>query len=348
MRRSLLILSVLLVAVLVWFGWPREKLANPVAQVSKWFDNSEGGGLMPTHPLSIASMRDRDYSGSEIVIEEELAPGSNYQRYLVSYQSDGLKIYALLTVPDGNPPPGGWPAIIFNHGYIPPDEYKTTEKYLAYTDGFSRNGYVLFRPDFRGHGNSDGEPSGAYGSPDYVTDALNAVSSVKKLDQVNPDKIGMWGHSMGGHVMLRSMVVSSDIKAGVIWAGVVASYPDLINNWRRRNSSPPPGVPPARRRWREELVSLYGTPETNPSFWSSISANSFLGDVSGPIALHHGTADASVPVEFSRQLKQQLDDAGKPSELFTYEGDDHNLSKNFSVVMKRSVEFFDQYLKGGE
>ena len=29
---------------------------------------------------------------------------------------------------------------------------------------------------------------------------------------VDSNKIGMWGHSMGGHITLESMVVSKDIK----------------------------------------------------------------------------------------------------------------------------------------
>ena len=47
--------------------------------------------------------------------------------------------------------------IVFNHGYIPPAEYRTTERYVAYVDGFARNGYIVFRPDYRGHDQSEGE-----------------------------------------------------------------------------------------------------------------------------------------------------------------------------------------------
>jgi dipeptidyl aminopeptidase/acylaminoacyl peptidase len=351
MRTSLIVVILLVAGAVGYLVWNRNlPVRSPlggqaVTTIENWLND---GGLIASHPLSIEALRGRDYPGSEITIEEKLSPGSNYQRYLASYQSDGLKIYALLTVPNRTPPEGGWPAIIFNHGYIDPSQYRTTEKYVAYTDGFSRNGYVLFRPDYRGHGNSEGEPSGAYGSSDYVTDVLNAVSAVKQYSGVDPDKIGMWGHSMGGHITLRSMVTTKEIKAGVIWAGVVASYPDLLNNWRRRGSTPPPGIPTGRRRWREELTEAFGTPEVNPKFWASISANSFLADISGPIQLHHGTADSSVPVDFSRTLKQQLDQAGKTAELYVYEGDDHNLANNFSLAMTRSVEFFDRYLKGGE
>lgn len=315
----------------------------------------EGGLNEELHPLSIERLREGGYPGSKITIEQTLDPGSNYQRYITSYKSDGLKIYALLTIPNGDMPSGGFPSIIFNHGYIPPAQYRTTERYLAYTDGFARNGYLVFKPDFRGHGNSEGEPSGAYGSSAYSIDVLNAVSSVKKLTDpsskettkllVNPEKIGMWGHSMGGHITLRNMVISKDVKAGVIWAGVVGSYSDLLENWRRSSSTPPPGIPTGRRRWRDELIAEYGSPQDNPEFWNSISANSYLTDLSGPIQLHHGTADSSVPVLFSQTLENQIKNVGKEVELFVYQGDDHNLSVNFSLAMNRSVQFFDDILK---
>src|SRR5215212_287585 len=106
------------------------------------------------NPLQIDAMRARDYPGSDIVIESTLDPGVNYNRYYVSYLSDGLKIYALMTVPNGEKPATGWPVIIFNHGYIPPDVYRTTERYVAYVDLIARSGYIVFRSDYRGHDQS--------------------------------------------------------------------------------------------------------------------------------------------------------------------------------------------------
>ena len=294
--------------------------------------------------LSIEALRKGSYPGSNITIEETLSPGVNYGRYLVSYKSEGYKIYSLLTVPQGEKPKNGWPVVIFNHGYIPPDQYVTTERYIAYTDAFSRNGYILLRPDYRGHGNSEGQPEGAYGSNAYTIDVLNAVSSIKKYKDADPDRVGMWGHSMGGFITLRTMVTTKDIKAGVIWAGVVASYPDLINNWRRRPSvtiSPYPGS----RGWRQRLIEKYGEPEKNKEVWAPLSANTYLKDISGPLQLHHGTADYSVPVIFSQKLAEQMKDAGKVVEIYTYEGDDHNIANNINNAIERSVEFFDKYLK---
>jgi uncharacterized protein len=307
----------------------------------QWAERMEPGG---PHPLTIEYLRSQEYPGSPIVIEQTLSPGSNYNRYLVSYQSEGLKIYAYMTVPIGTKPATGWPVVVFNHGYIAPTVYRPTERYIAYQDAFAANGYIVFRPDYRGHADSEGEAVGAYSDPGYTIDVLNAISSIKAYADADPNRMGLWGHSMGGYITARAMVVRDDIKAGVIWAGVVASYPDLLESWTRRNR-PPSSIPQRSRRWREVLVEDYGTPDENPEFWASISANSYLADLTAPVQLHHGTEDADVPVLFSELFYQEILAAGKSAEYYTYPGDDHNISANLGTALQRSVAFFDKYVK---
>jgi len=294
--------------------------------------------------MMIEAMRQASYPGSEIEIEAELEPGTNYRRYYVYYLSEGLKIYALLTIPNGEMPETGWPAIVFNHGYIPPSVYRTTERYIAYVDNLARSSYIVLRIDYRGHDQSEGSASGAYGNPGYTIDVLNAVSSLQRFPLADPERIGMWGHSMGGYLTLRAMVISPEIKAGVIWAGVVGSYSDMLTGWRRNRPTATPGganIP----SWRSDWLEAFGSPEINPEFWNAISANTYVADISAPVQLHHGTADESVPTRFSQILYDQLQGAGKESELYIYEGDDHNLSNYFSSAMQRTIEFYDRYLK---
>ena len=60
------------------------------------------------------------------------------------------------------------------------------------------------------------------------------------------------------------------------------------------------------------MLAQYGTPDQNPAFWNSLSPNSYLTDLSGPLQLHHGSADATVPPIYSDLLLAEVKAAGKP------------------------------------
>ncbi|MDV6374093.1 alpha/beta hydrolase family protein [Deinococcus arenicola] len=292
--------------------------------------------------MGIAAAREKKYPGSALKVLTSLRAGSNYSRQVVSYQSGGLQIRALLTVPNGTPPRGGWPAIVFNHGYVPPNVYRTTERYVAYQDAFARAGFVTLKSDYRGHGSSQGEALGGYYSPGYTDDVMNALGSVKQDKRVNAARIGMWGHSMGGFLTLRAMVIEpGSVKAGVIWAGVVGDYNDMMTKW---NNKVPASIPQRVLNIRKTAVAKYGTPANNPKFWNALSANSYLKDLGGPIQLHIGTADEDVPVVFHTTLSTALKAIGKPVASFVYPGDNHNLSGNLQTALNRSVQFFKDNL----
>lgn len=304
----------------------------------------------PLNPLSIKSLRLMSYPGSDIKIEETLDPGSNYKRYRASYLSDGLKIYGLLTVPNEASESKKMPAIVFDHGYIAPEEYHTEEKYIAYVDGLARAGFVVFKIDMRGHDQSEGEPSGAYFSPGYTIDTLNAAESLKKLAFVNKSKIGLWGHSMAGMIGTRAMAVKpNEFAAAVIWGGVVGSYGDLQREWwskrNRPTFTPSNRELNANRPSRQVFIEQHGTPKDGNAFWDSISPLTYIKDINTPIQLDHGEADETVPTELSIQFAKKLKDNGKTVELYTYPGSDHNISQGFNLAMQRTVEFFDKYLK---
>jgi uncharacterized protein len=343
------VLISIVAAVLIFIG--TFFIFSKSSTINKSKNTSLNNMITPSlNPLAISAMRERTYPGSEIIIEQFLPDGSNYHQYLTSYQSDGLKINALLTVPIGDKPTNGWPVILFNHGYIPPEQYQTfpsVGQYASYYPAFSSNEYIVFKPDYRGNNNSQGTPEGAYYSPAYTVDDLNALASIKRYKDANPNRIGIWGHSMGGNITLRDLVVRpKDVKAAVIWGGVVGSYEDLTFNWQRKvRYQPSPRELALRNNQRSNLVSKYGDPRTNPTFWNSLDPTYFIPDIAVPVQLDVGGNDEEVPVAFSQTLRDKLQKAGKTVEYFEYPGADHNISQNFNEAMQNSLDFFDRYLK---
>ena len=183
MKVFLLILLAVIATALI-YSYKKEPFLNfsNDKQANMPQENNLDGVLDTDNPLSIEALGKMSFPGSELKIEETLESGANYNRYRASYKSEGLTIYGLLTVPVTEKPSSGFPIIIFNHGYIPPKEYQTTERYVAYQDAFARDGYITFKSDYRGHGESEGDAAtGGYGSNGYTIDVLNALASVRKL-----------------------------------------------------------------------------------------------------------------------------------------------------------------------
>jgi dipeptidyl aminopeptidase/acylaminoacyl peptidase len=268
-----------------------------------------------------------------------------YTSYLASYDSDGLTVYGLLTQPKGEPPPGGWPAIVFVHGYIPPAQYQTQVNYVSYVDFLARSGLVVFKIDLRGHGNSQGDPGGAYYSSDYVIDTLNARAALSSSDFVNPEKIGLWGHSMAGNVVLRSFAARPKIPAVVVWAGAGYTYTDLLEYRLRDASYRPPVTDTQRQRRRQELREAYGEFDPQDAFWRRVAVTDYLPDLKGALQLHHAVDDAVVSIEYSRNLVNRLDKTDVVHELFEYPGGGHNLTgSSFTQAMERTAAFFDAHL----
>ena len=64
-----------------------------------------------------------------------------------------------------------------------------------------------------------------------------------------------------------------------------------------------------------------------------------------PAALWPG--DTEVPIQFSQDLYQEILSAGIPVEYYEYDGNNHNLSDYILLAIRRTIEFFDWYLKEG-
>ena len=133
---------------------------------------------------------------------------------------DGVSIAATLYVPDGTPPAGGWPAIVFMHGL---SQTRQVSSALAEGYGFTGGSYAVLTFDARGHGESGGLVG--IDGPREVADIRAVRDWLAARPNVSDTKIGAWGISLGGGGVFNSLV------AGVPWAAVVTvqTWTDLYS-----------------------------------------------------------------------------------------------------------------------
>ncbi|MDO8269146.1 MAG: alpha/beta fold hydrolase [Candidatus Levybacteria bacterium] len=344
MKKIILSLGILLAVGIILFI-----LINNAKSNTSAFDKQEQAIAsvtpMPFEELTIPALRRRNYS-SELGELTTVSSNSEYTSYSTNYTSDGLKINGQLTIPKGDRPISGWGAIVFVHGYIPPSTYQTFQNYSSYVDYLARHGFVVFKIDLRGHGESEGEPGGAYYSADYIIDVLSARTALQRTDFVDPEKIGLWGHSMAGNVVLRSMAVMPEIPAGVIWGGAVFTYDDWKKYGIDDGSYQPPTDATNRQRRRQQLLEKYGQFDKESPFWSKFAATNYINDIKGAIQLAHAIDDNVVNIGYSRDLNTLLDSTPVVHELKEYPSGGHNFTgETFNQAMQSSVDFFSQTLK---
>lgn len=299
------------------------------------------------HLLTIKQLQTGEYPGSELKIEKTLKEEEKYTAFLASYYSEGLKLYGYLTIPKGDKPEAGWPAILFNRGFIDLKEYKTEWQYTRYVHFLASAGYVVFKSDYRGAGDSEGEWENLMESG-FAIDSLNALASLKNLPEVNQARIGVWGHSLGGDVTLKVILASKDIKVAVIWSAPLMPYDISLKRWYdpKNLETLKPEEREKRLQTLHQMVEQFGDPNTHPENYQAISPISHVEEIIIPIEIHHGLLDDRVPVSNSENLHQALGVLGKQTTLHLYPDGDHNLSgKELEEAMEKSIQFFDKYLK---
>ncbi len=298
------------------------------------------------NPLTIAAMRARSYTASTLTNVRSDGDQGGYVNTVVSFVSDGLTEYALMSVPDSPRPAAGWPVVIVSHGYIDPRTYVTDDSsYAQFIAAFARAGYLVLKPDFRGHGKSQGVAEGGYLSPVYTYDLLNLVSTLAADPRVDRTRIGMFGHSLGGYEALRAMVISTDIRAVVFMSAVVGSLNDIFYNWSTVTPTPTAAPPPVQRQVAQSLIATKGTPQTNPGFWNQASPINYLSGSRAAVQIDEDVGDTQVPKLFSDHLYAALQAVGTSVvDYRTYPGDDHQFTHNRAAVLANILAFYRAHL----
>jgi dienelactone hydrolase len=303
------------------------------------------------HPLAhytIQGLRARTYPGGSIHVRSVVTTTQVFTRYYIDYPSDGLSITGIMQIPRGG---GPFPVVILNHGYIPRERYWSGADTWSAAEYLNRRGYLTIAPDFRSWGESDVGTS--FFSTGQVIDALNLISCLSSLPQADPERVGMWGHSMGGGVTAKAMTIDPRIKASVLYAPVSADDAQVLARWGSGCQPGPsgelaPGCAGAEVLTQDmdpKLYLAYETAVSDPQFVYETSPIHYIDRVAAPVQIHIGTADTTTPPEWSTDIYQALLEAGKEVEYYTYPDQGHTLQgQSWRLFMGRVADFFDRNL----
>jgi pimeloyl-ACP methyl ester carboxylesterase len=219
-------------------------------------------------------------------------------------------------------------AIILLHGFGSNRlEMKSRAEVLA------RHGYGVLLYDLRGHGESQGDVR-AFGWED-VGDVQTALQFLTNREEVNEDRIGILGFSIGGQIAIRATAEYKQIKA------IIADDPGFVTV----DDAP---TPTNTRQWILYLVSwLDGR---CVSLWTGIPIPPGVPDVMGDISprpimfIDTGQAEGRVLVRHFYELAEE------PKELWeipeTFHGGQFNARPE--AYEEKMITFFNAALLGNE
>lgn len=151
----------------------------------------------------------------------------NEEEVVFENKSAGIKLAGTFTYPQTA---GPFPAVVLVTGSGAQDRDETIFKhkpFMVIADHLSRNGIAVLRFDDRGFGKSTGNFLVAT-SADFATDALSAVEYLKTRKEIDPEKIGIAGHSEGGMIAPMAASSSDDVSFIILLAGPGMKGSDLL------------------------------------------------------------------------------------------------------------------------
>jgi uncharacterized protein len=285
----------------------------------------------PYLPYTIEYLQSRAYGGGQIEFLEIMAQNILFTRYLMRYPSDGLNIYGFANIPNDQEP---HPVIIALHGYIDPAIYNTLDYTTHYADALAGAGYIVLHPNLRGYQPSDNADD--LFRVGMATDVLNLIELIQTqsggpdpLGTADPNLIGLWGHSMGGGISTRVLTISDDIRAAVLYGAMSG---DEQKNYE------------AIQRWSGNTRGM-GELTIPAEALTRISPMYFFDDITAALSIHHGTADATVPLDWSVLTCEQLQALGKNVECHYYDDMPHTFyGPGDQEFIQNTIQFFNQYL----
>ncbi|MGV8928463.1 MAG: alpha/beta hydrolase family protein [Brevundimonas sp.] len=254
--------------------------------------------------------------------------------------ADGLDIPGYLTVPSGVPV-NRLPLVVMPHGGPQSRDYIDFD-WMA--QAFASRGYAVLQPNFRGSsGLGEAHLEAGYGEwgGKMQTDLSDGVRELARQGLIDPERVCIVGWSYGGYAALAGVTLQNGIYRCAVAGAGVTDLRAMLESEVRQSGSTAESRNPVIRYWNRFMG---GAGWTDRSLDERSPAR-MAAHADAPILLIHGRRDTVVPYAQSEIMARALRAAGKPVELVTLDGEDHNLSQatTRSQMLEATVAFLEQH-----
>jgi dipeptidyl aminopeptidase/acylaminoacyl peptidase len=234
----------------------------------------------------------------------------------IAFTVEGQKLYGMLHIPEGVP---RFPAIAMLHGFSG-QRIEPHRLFVKTARRLSQEGIAVLRFDFRGSGESEGDFYDMTLSGE-IKDALAALDFLRAQPEVDIQRLGVIGLSMGGYVATCVTTLNPKIKALVLWAASAKGlkmFPHYVHLSAKN-----------RKDWLQKGERDFGGMVLGSGFLKDgknlPNPLPGLSRFSGKALVIHGEADASVPVTEAQVYRDLLK---KKAVVHILKGADHTFNRN--------------------
>lgn len=279
--------------------------------------------------VDLASMRATGFAWERMAIEADMVGPISKFAYKAG---DGLEMDGVLTLPPGVDAKN-LPVVVLPHGGPHAED---TVGFDWWAQAFASRGYAVFQPNFRGSTNRDDAfKLAGYGEwgRKMQTDISDGVAALAERGIVDPKRACIVGASYGGYAALAGVTLQKGLYRCAVAVAPVSDLRDMYREDYRASGD--------QKLTKTSLLEQLGPMDR----WDTVSPRRHAARADAPVLLIHGRDDTVVPYSHSRKMADALDDAGKPYQLVTLDGEDHwlSLSATRLKMLEASVGFVQKH-----
>ncbi len=198
------------------------------------------------------------------------------------------QLMGIVHLPDKNKPP----AVIICHGF---QRTKTINNYVAIARKLRDKGILVFRFDFEGCGDSEGDPRDIT-IKNQVNDLYYAFKTLKKECDIDSSNMAFIGDSISSIVLVDFLNrYKIKVQSLVLWAPAL-NQKALFKLWFNKEDS---------RKIRENGYIEKGSKKIGRAYYNENKNKDYtalLKEIKFPTLIIHGKEDEDVPLEYSQDI----------------------------------------------